>query len=86
MMKKDVSYYQKKILLTNIPFSLRTYNDFKDTDMYFFLNNYLKPEIFDEDVPLISVMNEKSNIVKEYPEISKRMEDIKRRIKKLKND
>ena len=74
----------EKLLIANIPFSLdKNYDgNFEKTFIYEFINNYIKPEMFQNITPIttntITVSKERA-----YPHINERMQEIKRRVKKL---
>ena len=74
--KTDIAL-SKKIIFSGVQFkNLRDYKgDFENTNIYNFMNTYLIKEIINN-----SVVTNDDNSNKEYPEISKRMEDIKKRI------
>ena len=84
---KDQKIITKYLILSGIPF-VDTHNpiitNFEETYIYKFINNYLVKDMFQHEDSNILIDTDKKEI--SYPHINKRMEDIKRRIKILKEN
>ena len=82
----------KKALLSGIRYSTlsKLTDDFKDSELYNYMNTYMVNEMFNTGTYLSNNENNiDSNVItksekpKEYPHINERMQEIKTRIKKL---
>ena len=76
----------KKLIFSGVQFNnRRDHNgDFENTDIYKFMNTYMVKEMFRDNNLLLNT-NENNGINRpiNYPSINKRMEEIKKRVKKL---
>ena len=74
-----------KLLLSGIPFDLKNeyYGSFEQTFIYNFINTYLLNEMFDNRKNNNSYIDNGISKSKSYPHINERIEEIKKRVKKL---
>ena len=74
----------EKILLSGVPYRYTDNIKFEDTDIYKFINDYMLKEIFGDSNLLIDT-KENNEVIKQinYPSINERLQEIKKRVKKL---
>ena len=79
----------KKGLLSGIRYNCEISDNFKNTELYNYMNTYMIKEMFNYSDSLLTNNNLPTNSVpsiekpREYPHINERMQEIKKRVRKL---